>query len=269
MSRTNIPRYDAECVITDGVYGDDSSTSTQFVQFAYQVEIVKGSTTPIDTIISSIEVVMTEAVLPLLFGPNCQSATKLAIGVSTYPTDMVVNESTFHISHDFHQNCHLTYISPPPTIAVTCEVALVHAQDTCAVVDAVFTIYTNDTFVDSDEVISVITNAANTGAFDNAHEDVVKVTVIEVSTDGLEGGSTGPTPSPAGTGSSRLGLGMYLGVAAGALVVLGAAIFYRRRKNQANVDADSTIMTPNAAAGIEVPTGEATEPVYDLGSIHQ
>lgn len=161
---------------------------------------------------------------------------------------------------------HLHFTSP--TIVATCEVALVDTQNTCVVVDGVFTIYTDGSDVNSDEIVSIIATAANQGAFDDAHEDIVKVTVTEVSTDGLEGGSTTPTPAPA-TSSSQLGLGMYLGVAAGALVVLGAAIFYRRRKNQGNVDADSTIMTPNAPTATEVPTGEATEPVYDLASINQ
>jgi hypothetical protein len=65
---------------------------------------------------------------------------------------------------------------------VTCEVALVDAQNTCVVVDGVFTIYTDGSSVDSDEVVSVIATAANQGAFDDVHEDIVKVTVIEVST---------------------------------------------------------------------------------------
>jgi hypothetical protein len=68
----------------------------------YQIEIVAGSTTPVDSLFASLEVAMAETVLPLLFGPNCLSVTEVT-GVSTYPTDMVVNESKHKRFRGFHR----------------------------------------------------------------------------------------------------------------------------------------------------------------------
>ena len=136
-------------------------------------------------------------------------------------------------------------------------------ENPCFVVDGIFTVYTDGTGVDSEEILSVLTKAASNGDFDNVHADVVKVTIVSLTPGGVEGS---PTPSPAAGRSSQLGLGMYLGVAAGAMLVIGAAIFYRRRRNQSHVDADSTIMTPHA--GNEVVPGTPQEPVYNLASIH-
>jgi hypothetical protein len=147
---------------------------------------------------------------------------------------------------------------------VDCEVNLLNEGDSCFVVDGIFTIYTDGTDVNSEKILSVLTEAASEGEFDDVHPDVVKVTIVSVTPGGIEGIS--PTSSPASR-SSQLGLGMYLGVAAGALVVIGAAIFYRRRRNQSQVDADSTIMTPQP--GGEVAPDTAQEPSYDLVSINQ
>ena len=131
-------------------------------------------------------------------------------------------------------------------------------------VDGTLTVFTNGTDVNSEQLLSVLIKAASEGAFDDLHPDVVKVTIVPVTPGDVEGNS--PTASPASR-SSQLGLGMYLGVAAGALVVIGAAIFYRRRRIQSHVDADSTIMTPQV--GGEVAPTTAQEPSYDLASINQ
>lgn len=148
--------------------------------------------------------------------------------------------------------------------AVACNIKLLNEGDPCFVVDGIFTVYTDGTDVNSEELLSVLTKAASEGEFDDVHPDVVRVTIVTVTPGGVEENS--PTASPASR-SSQLGLGMYLGVAAGALVVIGAAIFYRRRRNQSQVDADSTIMTPQV--GGEVAPDTAQEPSYDLASINQ
>ena len=114
---TNTHFHDTGCVITDGIFGFESSSSSQFVQYVYQIEIVAGSTTPIDTILASLEVSMAEAVLPLLFGPNCQSvADAPATVLGTSPTDMVVNDSKNNRCQSFHRSCQFTYISFLPQL---------------------------------------------------------------------------------------------------------------------------------------------------------
>jgi hypothetical protein len=69
----------------------------------------------------------------------------------------------------------------------------------------------------------------------------------------------------------ELGLGMCLAIAAaGALLVIGDAIFYRRCRNQSHVHADYTIMTPYYyAGGSEVAASALQEPGYNLASINQ
>ena len=146
-------------------------------------------------------------------------------------------------------------------ITANCTVELTNNADPCFVVDGIFTIYTDGTDVNSQALLSLLAAASLEGAFNGVHPDIVQVYVCSEDSNGIEGGFPSPTSAPAGR-NSQLGLGMYLGVAAAALLVIGAVLFYRRRLNQANVDADSTILTPNAG----VPNNSQ---VYDLNSINQ
>lgn len=231
----------------------------------YEVETVEGASDSIDSIVAILEVAMAETILPSLFGAACPSVRRLsgrklvASGVSTLPIDEIVSECKS--SSEFICPTYLKELIH--SFAVNCQVKLVNDGDLCFVVDGIFTVYTDGTDADSEALVSVLTKAAGDGEFDDVHADVVKVTIVSATPGGVEGSS--PTPSPVGR-SSQLGLGMYLGVAAGALLVIGAAIFYRRRRNQSHVDADSTIMTPHA--GSEVAAGTSQEPVYNLGSIN-
>jgi hypothetical protein len=150
---------------------------------------------------------------------------------------------------------------------VTCEVALANDNNPCTVVDGIFTIYTDgadDGLID--EVLSIITTAGNNGEFNDAHEDVVRVAIVAVTPDGSEGGENEiPTnPPPVNDGNQSY---IYVAVAAGAVLAIGAAVFYRRRRGQSsNVDADSTIMTPSLNPR-EVVTNEETG-AYDLSNIN-
>lgn len=140
----------------------------------------------------------------------------------------------------------------------------------CTVVDGVFTIYTDgadDGLID--QVLSAITTAGNNGDFNDAHEDIVRVAVVAVTPDGAEGGASGipNSPPPVDDGNRSY---IYVAVAAGAVFVIGAAVFYKRRQSQSNVDADETILTPSlnqqaAVAGDEAPT--SGREAYDLSII--
>jgi hypothetical protein len=120
----------------------------------------------------------------------------------------------------------------------------------------------------TDSTLVALISAANSGAFNDVHPDIVQVTIISVDPNSFQGSTPSPTPSPSSGRSSQLGLGMYLGVAAGALIVIGAAIFYRRRhKQQSNVDGDSTLVTPNVPG--DVSNMNVPDSSYDLGSINR
>jgi hypothetical protein len=142
---------------------------------------------------------------------------------------------------------------------------MLNELNTCTAVDGILTIYTGGYSSMADSILVALISAANSGAFSDVHKDIVQVTVISVDPNRFQGSTSSPTPSPPTGRSSQLGLGMYLGVAAGALIVIGAAIFYRRqRKQQSNVDTDSTVITPNAPGNMN-----AQDTSYDLVSINR
>lgn len=114
--------------------------------------------------------------------------------------------------------------------------------------------------------MTTIETAAADGEFNEAHEDIVSIAFIDLNPDGSEGS---PTPAPGPAARTSVGYGIYIGVAAGALVVIGAAILYKRARTQSPVDADSTIMTPplNETVDGNERGSDNAGPVYDLNPI--
>jgi hypothetical protein len=140
---------------------------------------------------------------------------------------------------------------------------MVDGGNTCFILDSVFTIFTDGN--DSNEAataLSIIKQKAGAGEFDNAHSDIVKVQIVNLSPDGSEGSGTGGGGNTNPNG--RVGVAVYASVAAGVLLVIAAAVFYRRRRQQSHVDSDSTVLTPPA---VVAPTETGATPGYDMNSI--
>ena len=252
------------CVLVQNNFYGSVDGESQFINFVYEVETVQVPTDTMENIIMALEAAIAEKALPTLFGDACPSARRLkgrrlaAIGVSTFPVDRVIDRKSNSKKFMIRLCCQTNHLFS----TVPCQVALADDGNLCSVFDGIFTIFTDGTDVDNDAVLSVITTAASNGEFDDAHVDVLKVVIITVNPDGVADNTVEESGNQVGD-SPQLGLGMYIGVAAGSLLIIGAAFFYRRSRKYSNVDTDSTIMTPRG----EAVTGETPQPVYDLSPI--
>lgn len=250
-SSSSTPPPPLPCSIQRGFYGEKSQEVT-VVEFFYEVEISKTSDKSIEDVIGMIELGVADNVLPSLFPEACPSPTSAVAkarsgdrsrrleevtGLSTLPLDSVVT-------------------------GVDCEITLIDDENPCYIVDSAFSVYSvGESSSIYTSAMNAVQDAVNDGLLTNA--DIVQMNVVDVNPNAaVTDVAPGNEQRSNGDGSS-IAATVYISVSAGVVLIVGAAIMYRRRRMQSNVDADSTIMTPSLP-----PNKPETEtPVYDLNQV--
>jgi len=245
LSPPQLPTTEApvpvKCTIENGFFGD-SGDETVAVKYLYEMEIKSESSKLTEDLIGELEDDFANAVLPA-FSDDCLPLSTRrrrrleAVGFSTLPADTVIN-------------------------GAPCQVKITNEDNTCVLVDSEFTIYTTGSISQSEirsSALNAIQNAVSDGYFIN--DDIAQVTIVNYVPDPITNENAGDANTRSAEGGEPLAATMYIVIAAGVLIVVGAAIVYRRRRNQSNVDADSTIMTPSMPPST---TPDADTPGYDL-----
>ena len=117
------------------------------------------------------------------------------------------------------------------------------------VVDGEFVVYL-DIYEELDnELAAILSNLMNVRhELDDAHPYIQKVRYVSLITDGVTGSvekeNGGVRP---GGSNATLSGSFYALIAAGTFIIVGTAIFYRRRRNAADHDGETTTLDPSTA----------------------
>lgn len=138
------------------------------------------------------------------------------------------------------------------TYVVVCEEYVEGYEGPCMVVDGEFTIFL-DIYEELEDVLELfLIDLMNIQtALDSAHPYIEKVRYIELRPDSITGSEEEEEEDVRQTGANTaLTSGFYAVVAAGAFLVLGTAIFYRRRRARIQ-DGDTSINFPSSDQVLE------------------
>ena len=134
-----------------------------------------------------------------------------------------------------------------------CTVAKENAANGCARVEGKLTLFNDgNPWNGATLALTTIAQQMNDGNFNNADPNIVKVTYVNITPDPVEDPTPVENEGDDGNANNGIAAPIYVAIAAGAIVIVGAIFFYRRRRDNRDNDPDveSTMPTeaPNAPA---------------------
>jgi LPXTG-motif cell wall-anchored protein len=116
----------------------------------------------------------------------------------------------------------------------------------CVVMQGGFQVYTRGSASDNgldDALSGQVRGAMNSGKFnDGVHPEIVDIKYVELSADRSPDDSNAPNPNQVRSAGATANTAVIIGASVGALLVLGALVFYRRR--QKTDDAGEDFLQP-------------------------
>jgi len=214
-----------ECVAEGGVFGDVSAGTPTPVTFAYSLEVRSGALIE-DVVLPELEQGIVDSVLSEIFGDQCGTrrrslrvhiSRKLAVaGISRLPPDEILT-------------------------GVTCE-GTVNTNHECVFVSGILTLYEDGNGESGAATVKeAIKRDMDSGAFDTAQADIVKVSYVELSPTDNAGRTTaqGDTTSDPQVGNPS---GVRVGLLVGGVLVMAAVVglAYRQRHKTDSEDGEET-----------------------------